>query len=347
MSLSKLDLFLKNYPIKDGGVDLTYKGLKINKSSQGKSDTVDIIYGYKLEDVQEPFVIYDIFDNTLNKLRRYITHFVTSSVVDVDTLDMFSNRYNGIRFIIDLDIDGKIHKVNEYFKGADDRREFNTDFYILLGKRNEDKLRNFKGSGVLEGFIGATEYDLSFTEGRNGLFHMVDDDSIYLRPDIHFSDVYIIYNAGTADDKFKSIDDLDEETINNLSNVSESTITSDLFSEDIINVLPWDQPLKADFFSERTKGFLEILLFYTIEEDWAFKGTIPPYVEIHNEMDVLLDRHADSFCRPSMDSFYFEGNKVKGLTSYWADTSYDAHKYYWISLTLDYIISQRGTTVQP
>ena len=326
MSFDKITTFLKNLPLNYNGVPLKFKGVDINKAL-GK-DVLDIIYEYEVENVNEPFIVYGIFDHVFEKrIRRYVQH-MFKPLYDIDDKDSTYwsrnwNNFKGIRFCVDLKIDGRTEKVYEYGRSSSDNE-------IVIGKSLE-KLFEESYDGNIHTDYGDCFYTIKYTTGRNGRYSMVDDNSLYIRPNVYISDFTF------TSDYHIDPPELTEELINSLNNITEDMVVDDIhIPVSIAGYLPYQESLNFKM-SELTKGFLEMLLFYELEEGNSHENVSPAHAEVYDAMAPLLQGYDDSYVRPSMDNCFINGSKVVPLKSYWPDSYREAERTFIVSYAVDYI----------
>ena len=323
MSLDKIKSFLTNLPLKYKGQTLKFKGLETGNKAYGR-EVLDIIYEYEVTNLDEPFVIYHLIDDFLNKqIRRYIKHIYKDSQKYKETY--WTNSY-GIRFCIDLNIDGHIDRIYEF--GAS-----NSNNEILIGRELE-KVFEETYSGNINTRYGNCEYSISYTKSdMYQSYTMVDDSSLYVRPDVNITD--FVFTPDFHIDPPK----ITEELISNLKNLTEEMVVGDFIPIEIVGHLPYQEPLNVKM-SELTKGFLEMLFFHTIEEDDYILDTVSPaHGYVMDGVAPLLYDIDDSYVRPSINNFSVDGVNVKPLSSYYPDDTGDAENTFIMSYAADYILS--------
>lgn len=319
MSFDKITTFLNNLPLSYNGAPLKFKGVD-NGKAYGK-DVLDIIYEYNVDDSNEPFIVYGMFDNLFEKrIRRYVQHMFKP---EYDIEPSYLRNYKGIRFCIDLKIDGETDRIYEYGRSCSDNE-------IIIGKTLE-KLFEESYDGNLNTKYGDCFYTIKYTTGRNGRYTMVDDSSLYIRPNIYLN------NFTFTSDYHIDPPELTEELINSLNNITEEMVVDDIhIPVTIAGYLPYQESLNLKM-SDLTKGFLEILLFHELEEGNSHERISPPHEAVYNTMAPLLQGYDDSYVRPSMDNCFINGSMVKPLKSYWPEDYREAERTFITSYAADYI----------
>lgn len=321
MSFDKIQLFLNNLPLNYNGTPLKFKGLEVNKAL-GR-DVLDIIYEYEVDNSDEPFIVYGMFDNVFEKkIRRYVQH-MFKPLYDGEGETPYFKNFKGVRFCVDLKIDGRTEKVYEYGRSSSDNE-------IIIGN-NLEKLFEESYDGNIHTDYGDCFYTIKYTTGRNGRYTMVDDSSLYIRPNVYISDFTFTSDYHIDPPK------LTEELINSLNNITEDMVVDDVhIPVSISGYLPYQESLSIKM-SELTKGFLEMLLFFELEEGNAHDRVSPPHEEVHNTIAPLLQGYDDSYVRPSMDNCFINGRMVTPLKSYWPDSYREAERTFITSYAADYI----------
>lgn len=322
MSFDKIQLFLNNLPLKYNGVPLKFKGLEVNKAL-GK-DVLDIIYEYQVDNSDEPFVVYGMFDYVFEKrIRRYVQHMFKPLYASGEGEPRYWENFKGIRFCVDLKIDGRTEKVYEYGRSSSDNE-------IVIGN-NLEKLFEESYNGNINTNYGDCFYTIKYSTGRNGRYTMVDDSSLYIRPNVYISDFTF------TSDYHIDPPELTEELINSLNNITEDMVVDDIYIPvSIAGYLPYQESINVKM-SDLTKGFLEMLLFYELEEGNSHERVSPPHSEVLDTMYPLLQGYDDSYVRPSMDNCFVNGSMVKPLSSYWPDDYREAERTFITSYAADYI----------
>ena len=326
MSYDKINTLLKNFPITYNGVKVDFKGIEKNtlRPEVGDNLVLDLVYEYRLDDVKNPFVIYPLIDDKIGPIvRKFLKYFKVELEGPSHYRNHWFKHYNGFRVVIDLIYKGQTHRIHQYGTRQ-------SDFEILMGSENEEHFtKTYNGNLYTKG--GNLEYTISYEPGKNGLYQMVDDNSIYLRPTINVSDITFTCDYSIEEPK------LTEELIEKINNVNEDIIINDELPVTLLGFVPHD-PLKIKM-SELTKSFLEILLFINLEDGShnEMESASPAHGIVAQSMYPLLNDIDDSYCRPSMSEFKVDGEKVKGLKSYWPDSIHDAHVTFLTCLAVDYI----------
>lgn len=326
MSYDKINTLLKNLPVTYNGVKVKYKGIEKNtlRPEVGDNLVLDLVYEYRLDDVKKPFIIFPLIDDKLGPLvRKFLKYLKVDLEGGSKYREQFYKNYHGFRIVIDLIYKGQTHRIHEY-------GSYQSDFSILMGSDNEKHFtKTYNGNLNTNG--GNLEYTISYEPGKNGLYHMVDDNSIYLRPNINISDITFTCDYSIDEPK------LTEELVKKIEDVNEEIIIKDELPVTLLGFVPHD-PLKIKM-SELTKSFLEILFFITLEEGSHIdmESASPAHGIVASSMYPLLEDIDDSYCRPSLHETSVDGEKVKGLKSYWPDSVHDAHSTFLTCLAVDYI----------
>lgn len=323
MSLDKIKSFLTNLPLKYKGQTLKFKGIEKGNKAWGR-EVLDVIYEYEVTNLDEPFVIYHLIDDFLDKqVRRYIKHVYKGAEKHKET---YWTKSHGIRFCIDLNIDGHIDRIYEF-------GTHNSNNEILIGRKLE-KVFDETYEGNINTSYGNCEYNISYSQGDNyQSYTIVDDSSLYVRPDVNITG--FVFTSDYHIDPPK----LTEELISNLRNLTEDMVVNELIPVEIVGHLPYQKPLNIKM-SELTKSFLELLFFHTIEEnDYILDTVSPAHGYVADGVEPLLYDIDDSYVRPSMNYFSVDGVKTKRLSYYYPDDTRDAERTFIISYAADYILN--------